>query len=204
MNIRSLFRVSILSLAAYASLASAAPSGAQPTYNVADRWEFRMTETPGVKAATWAREVIEIRPGLLEVRFRDGRVATYDAAMNLLDAEGEANSRILVRYPLLVGDTWTFRRVVSADRRIEERGTVHVTGVERVAVPAGSFECFRIDADSRVNERDYNEERLWQRWYCPDVKWIAKERFELRTWRADAPPTDIVDVSELVRFLPGR
>jgi hypothetical protein len=50
----------------------------------------------------------------------------------------------------------------------------------------------------------HTEERPWQRWCCRAIKWIAKERFELRTWRADGPPGDAVDLSELVRFLRGR
>jgi len=182
----------------------AAPSADRPVYKVADRWEFRMLETPGGRSSTWAREVVEVHHDTLDVRFRDGHVAAFDRAMNLLDAKGAANSRILARYPLLVGDTWTFARKVDADGRIEERGHARVVAIERVTVPAGTFDCFRIDADSRIGDRVHTEERLWQRWYCPDVKWIAKERFELRTWRADGPPTDVVDVSELQRFLPGR
>ena len=47
--------------------------------------------------------------------------------------------------------------------------------------------------------------RVWKRWYCPDVKWIAKEVLETMTGGTTGRfGGAISQTSELVNFTPAR
>jgi hypothetical protein len=75
----------------YASLIASVHAQAamdRPDCGVADRWEFRTTRTPGGKVAAWTREIVQIGPGALAVRFRSGDVHAFDGAMNAIDPKG--------------------------------------------------------------------------------------------------------------------
>jgi hypothetical protein len=197
------------------TVAAIAPVVGQPVADapkivVGDRWEFKSNTAPGDKTGKWSREVVEVAPdGALRVRVGKGRIDDYDAAMNDLEGGKSGRARILVQYPIKVGDEWKLWQI---DRKFEnpnlgESGTVAVVAVETIAVPAGTFQCFRIEAKSvYMNRHNYTRTRHWKRWYCPDVKWIAKEWLET-TVRSTTNPassgTTTVE-SELVAFTPGK
>ena len=77
---------------------------------------------------------------------------------------------------------------------------------EQITVPAGSYQCYRIDAESTLVQRTYYERRFWKRWYCPVVMWFAKEVLETITFDRLNPAANgtVVETSELVRFTPGK
>jgi hypothetical protein len=180
----------------------AQPVAQSPAFKAGDKWSFRSTETPGDKADQWSREIVEVQPDKLVVRFGNGKTFDYDTAMNFIDPKGPANSRVLAKYPLETGAKWSFtRKMGSAD--LDERGEAKVAGYESLTVPAGTFDCYRVDVEANYNNKQYTETRLWSRWYCPAIKWIAKERLETRTFNTRAPPSTTVVTSELVAFTPG-
>jgi hypothetical protein len=123
---------------------------------------------------------------------------------NLIDPESLDNSRILARYPLEIGAEWKYTRRPGRTGQFEERGSAKIVGYERVTVPAGTFACFRVDAEETTSYRTYSEQRSWNRWYCPEIKWIAKERVEVHTFRPSGPPSSSVTVSELEKYTPGQ
>jgi ribosomal protein S28E/S33 len=53
-----------------------------------------------------------------------------------------------------------------------------VVAIESITVPAGTFQCYRIEANSSQGGRQDSTQRSWVRWYCPEVKWMAKEIVE--------------------------
>jgi hypothetical protein len=69
---------------------------------------------------------------------------------------------------------WTFRHRF-ADLQAEETGKAKVVARETVQVPAGSSDCLRTEAEATVARRTNPEQRTWTRWYCPEIKWTAKE-----------------------------
>jgi hypothetical protein len=100
-------------------------------------------------------------------------------------------------FPLRVGAEWKF---ASPPGAYYQRGTHRVAAYESIRVPAGTFECFRVEGESVFNQKNYSETRRMTRWYCPTVKYMAKVQVELDIWQGYGPGTRKVLVSELVDF----
>jgi hypothetical protein len=101
-------------------------------------------------------------------------------------------------FPLRVGAEWTF---ASPPATYYQRGNHKVTAFEAIKVPAGTFQCFRLEGESVFNlGKSYSETRRMTRWYCPTVKYMAKLQFELDIWQAYAPGARKVLTSELVDY----
>lgn len=45
-------------------------------------------------------------------------------------------------------------------------------------MPAGTFDCFRVDAKAGSSNRSYEQINSWSEWVCAAVKGIAKQRHE--------------------------
>lgn len=146
-----------------------------------------------------------------------GTTAEFDSAMNWM-RDGNPDLRWqLVAFPLAIGKEWSVARKF-ADPNYSETGKARVTAVEKVTVPAGTFECYRIEAEALMVgkyrppnpqikvDKDYTETRLWKRWYCPKVKWIAKEVLETRYFHPTnaAASNTVVETQELVKFTAGK
>ncbi len=64
----------------------------------------------------------------------------------------------------------------------EEESTWKVRAYETITVPAGSFECYRIEGEAfrhwqngAAMVQGYNRKRVTTTvWYCPAVKWFGK------------------------------
>jgi hypothetical protein len=84
---------------------------------------------------------------------------------------------------------------------------VVVRGYETITVPAGTFSCYRVEASRTYVNRTYTSNmHRSTRWYCPEVKWIAKEIVETTTRSTSNPASNgtTTDASELVRFTAGN
>lgn len=79
--------------------------------------------------------------------------------------------RPYLHLPVRVGKSWThhFREVIGGARMSVH---VDVTGRERIAVPAGTYEAFRL----QINERRVGaeEEATQTCWYSPDIQFPVK------------------------------
>jgi hypothetical protein len=198
---RRAFRALVCALAFGAAPVAAQPAADKPTFNVGDHWQY--TNADGDKTSKWSREVVEVRPDGLSVKLGNGNVTRYDEAMNPIDEKGADNSRILGRYPLSVGSQWQWTRKAGQAGNLDERGTAKVAAYEKISVPSGTYDCYRVEAEASLTGRLFNEKRTWTRWYCPEIKWIARERTEVHTFNPRGPPTSTSSVSELVKFTPG-
>lgn len=190
--------VAAFTLAVCARAAAADAPAARPEFKVGDRWEFRQRAASGA-ATELTREVVEVRgDGIVRMKQENGNVLDYDNALNFVTRDrGPEHARALVRYPIEVGKSWDFTRGLE-NPTLSERGSAKVAARETITVPAGRFECYRIEAEATISNRGVSQHRLWKRWYCPEVKWIAKEVLEERS-----NTTQSVLTSELVRFTPG-
>ncbi len=140
----------------------------------------------------------------MKVRQQYGRVADYDGAMNFMP--GGSNPRILTRYPMKVGDEWDISRRIEGTGMVET-GKVKVAAYEPIRVPAGTFQCYRVEAVTNLSQgAAYKEDRIWKRWYCPEVKYFARESIDTTIVNPASPAASghKTLTSELVSFTPGK
>jgi hypothetical protein len=189
-----------------AGFAHAQPVANQPLYAAGDRWEYKGKIEPDGTPNDSVRTITAVRPDqVLLIRQESGRVVEYDNAMNFMPGGDKNTARVLVRYPLKVGDEWQMTR------RIPNSGSVEsvkgkVVAYESITVPAGTFHCYRVEATTALRNGEYREDRGWTRWYCPAIKSYAKERIDTTIHspgKPDASGTKVL-TSELVSFTPGR
>lgn len=186
-------------------IAVSQPTAEPPKLKAGDTWEFRQTTTPGDKVTQWTRKIAEIGPGdRVHVLWQDGTLQQYDSAMNFIPQGKSEYVRILARYPLKVGDQWSYMRKFD-NPLFEEKGDAKVVAYESVTVPAGTFDCFRVEIAAFFSLKTYQQRNSWSRWYCPAAKWIVKERHETYVFSpGTGGGTTAVDMSELVKFTPGE
>ena len=187
-----------------AATAGAQPVANRPAFGVGDSWEFTQKAADGA-TTTWTRQVVEVPSAdRLRVRLQDNTVVDYDGAFNFVPQGNPEYARILVKYPLKVGDEWPMGRKF-ANPGIAETGKAKVVAYESITVPAGTFQCYRIEAEASQASREAKENRTWKRWYCPEVKWFAKEVLETQTFGTRGRVGGTVSqTSELVKFTPGK
>ncbi len=155
------------------------PAAVRPDIRVGDSWEFSRTTSRPELPSTWSRTVTaQQAPDRYTVTWESGKSETYDGALNWLPT---TVPRILVQYPLKVGDSWKFSVPLPNNPNWGEEGVANVAALEKITVPAGDFDCYRIEYESTSGTRNYKEQRLFKRWYCPSIKWIAKEIVATRT-----------------------
>ncbi len=181
------------------------PSSGRPDYKVGDKWTYHMVEKVADKTSEWSREIVEVGPGnRLLGRFEDGKTHEFDDAMNWAPT-GPEDARVLVKYPLKVGLSWTFTHKPNTTSNVRETGEAKVVSYESITVPAGTFDCFRVDAQSTASVRAYSARRQWSRWYCPAIKWVAKEQMETNIYDpGKGGGTRTVATSELTAFSPAK
>ena len=185
--------------------AQSQPAAERPKFDVGDKWKFSDVAADG-KKGSWSREIVEIpAAGQLRVRLGNGNIADYDGAMNVMPESKPERARALAKYPLQLGSEWAVARKFP-NPGTDERGSAKVVAFETITVPAGAFQCYRVEAQTSLTNKTYNETRSWVRWYCPAVKWIAKEIVETRTFNPANPAATgtTVQTSELVKFTPGK
>lgn len=197
------FGAIVLAAAGLCASAFAQPAGERPKFNVGDKWVFNQSTGDG-KTTTWSREIVELPSAeQLRVRMGSGKVEDYDGAMNFMPEGNAERVRVLAKYPLKVGDAWSFSRKF-ANPQIAEEGKAKVVAFESLTVPAGTFQCYRVEAEASLTNKSYKENRTWVRWYCPDVKWIAKETLDTKTTSRESGSSATAETSELVKFTPGK
>jgi hypothetical protein len=195
-----------LLFAAWAPLHAADPPVAEhPSFAVGESWTWRRTQTrppPGDAAMpVITRRIVSIAP---DGSFRTSNVRGpnhYDASLNIVAVLGEDYKRILFRFPLKVGDRWTWTRKVNPEYPdVAETGTFHVVSYESITVPAGTFECFRIRGDMSLTGRHVGTITTTDTWYCPSIRQVGKLVMTVNETRTPGtgPGVYNTDTSELL------
>ena len=155
----------------------------KPEWKVGYQWQYALRGL-GVKG-TFLNEVVreEISDGIPTYILRIGRNEyphTKDMLSVLATLSGgktiSKNNPPLapLAWPLEVGKQWRNNFVVeSAEQKPSQRIDMEtvVAGVERVNVPAGAFEAFRIESYAfRTGEL------ISEQWYAPQAKWFVKSK----------------------------
>jgi hypothetical protein len=195
----------LLALAISLSLdASAQPTAEKPKVAIGDKWEFTNKTADG-KTTAVSREVVEMPSAdVIRIRLETGNVIDLDSSLNFMQDGRVEFTRVLQRFPMKVGDEWAFTRKFPNPSQVET-GKGKVVAYESITVPAGTFQCFRVEAEaSLVNKTYYRADRKWTRWYCPEVNGTAKQVLDEKIQSGGPGSGTMVETSELVRFTPGK
>ena len=154
----------------------------RPEVRVGDRWAFVVYyATPSATPnRTWV--VTSVAPARIEGT-EDGEPLLLDADLNVLDSPRERNeSPRLLRFPLAVGDRWSYASdylFKPKNSRGRTATDVRVIAHERVAVVAGEFDAFRLEARSRLSGTSavgsvIDAETVTTYWYAPSARAVVK------------------------------
>jgi hypothetical protein len=170
--------------------APGAPTTAAPSYKVGDTWTFiwgrtgskpgaplvltvvAVTETQTTMSSSWngrpPKEVDYDNQGNLT---RDGNGTTYEPSNGYLS------------FPMTVGKSWDFhhvRRFIGGT--LDVSGHDEIVAFERVQVPAGSFDAYKIvsrGVNAKQLDRLYSAPFTETYWYAPSVKRVIKSEYAL-------------------------
>jgi hypothetical protein len=174
------------SLAALALLLAAPAALAQPAtrpdIRVGDRWEFAVYDSAPTRVPSRTWVVTSVTPSGIEAT-ENGAPLRLTLDLNVLDSprQSETNPGLL-RFPLEVGKRWSYDTQWTFKLK-GSTGTlamaVEVQARERVSVPAGEFDAFRLFARGKLGGNSpaqsvYEAETTTTYWYAPAARAIVK------------------------------
>jgi hypothetical protein len=207
MNLMSSLPVAMFALGLVTPEAVAQPAADKPDLKVGDKWEFNQSvkTTPGQeRSEPWSRRVVEIQPdGRVHVAVGKDAKLPLDAMLNRIDSRGPEYSVPTYKFPMKIGNEWSYSARAGEGGMLERRGSYKVVAYEPVTVPAGTFDCFRVEGQWENSSRSYTGKAREQYWYCPAIRFIAKSSFQFdQNWR-DQPSRSETRMSELTKFTPA-
>ncbi len=155
--------------------------------------------------------MVEALPeGRFRVETEAGGKLTFDSDGNSLDKRGQDYSWRRFDFPLSVGKRWTHERKIEGNTwGGSEKSSWEVKAQEKLTVPAGTFDCYRVEGVTWGNWssgtsllQNFNVSQTdTTYWYCPELKWVAKWKTHSQR-RKLAPFID--DESVLTSFVAGQ
>jgi hypothetical protein len=192
------------------SLSATAPvtpaqTAERPLWNVGYKWKFHQVSGLPAVESRWSREVTKSLPeGQFLVRQGSGKELVFDGEANSLDPRGPDYSAKYFSFPLFVGKEWTHKRRFGDDGY--ETSSWKVKAYEKATVPAGTYDCFRVEGVVWGSLGIAPYPRLTSHqdvtyWYCPTIKWFARLKSHRR---GDQYSPYIDSESELTSFSAGQ
>jgi hypothetical protein len=154
-----------------------------PHWKVGDEWAFRFDGPSGLGTFVWEVDRIETLGGVPHYVIKTGSRRIYyrvdDLGLTREEVEGKIVREITpstwrwATFPLTVGASWTakYHEDRPVDRQSDEiERTCKAEAEEAIAVPAGTFQTFRIACRNARND-------AWVTtiWYSPQVKHMVRE-----------------------------
>lgn len=164
----------------------------RPVLSVGDHWVYRHVERMSGSHET-SREfrVVEKLPDGYRIEsIRSDRAepvtGIYDLDLNLEErsADGGRLPRRDYSWPLTPGKTWpleyTEDSAAHSDRRYTYRLKARVEGVEKVTVPAGTFDTVRVRVSGSYTRSNDNRSAPvdYIFWYSPEVKRAVRTHYQ--------------------------
>jgi hypothetical protein len=172
-------RVAVLVLPPSLAIAQSAD---RPDVKVGDQWKFAVyyTVPSAVPNRTW--RITAVTPNGFEGT-DNGEPLRLTSELNVLDSprEGSSNPQWL-SFPLTVGKRWRFDN----DWLFKAKGSrgkmavdVTVTAFERIAVPAGTFDAFKLTSTAALRGTSpigsqYGGTTTSTYWYAPAARAVVK------------------------------
>ncbi len=172
---------------AFVALGFAAGAAAQkadvPDVKVGDRWQFVVWYTSPSIAPNRTWLVTSVNANTIEAT-ENGEALLLTRELNVRESPGARNSNPQwLRFPLEVGKRWSYVndwvfKPKNANGRID--ATVSVIVYEKVSVPAGEFDAFKLEASEQVSGTSpvnsvYSGTIRRTYWYAPAAKAIVKQ-----------------------------
>ena len=160
-----------------------ADDAGKPVPHVGDRWDWQhVNAMVNEQDYTKIEDVIEVTEANFRTRIRKkgtpgNNFNTYTPDLNLVDNATERYSPALARFafPLSVGKKWT----AEFDKALLNNGkhgkffmTGEVTSIEKVTVPAGTFDAYKVETryEGQATDDDANRGITTEvHWYAPAV-----------------------------------
>ena len=203
------FRSALLPAAlAIVSAALTSPGFAQtadkPTVNVGDAWSYAQTTETGkeTKEVHWTRRVVAVGADGYEAQVGD-RVFRFDPSGNFVDPKGAEYHRTTYRFPMQVGAEWTYTAKFGTQVLMEQHGSYKVVAFESLTVPAGTFDCFKVEGKAdAAYKASYQQQVRETYWYCPKVNGVAKLSRETAVTARDSPSSREKVEQMLTKYAP--
>jgi hypothetical protein len=180
----------VVAFAALVGSPSLAQVAEPPAIAPGDSWTYRQT-TDAAKEIAWTRKVVAVgADGVVDMQIGE-RAFRVDGSLNILDPKGPDYSRAQYRFPIQVGNEWSFvNKVPFMAVEIDQRNKYKVVAYEALTVPAGTFDCFRVEGTQDLTfKASYNRQTRETYWYCPKVGSFAKMTRESSTFSRDSAST---------------
>jgi len=168
----------------------AAPALAQkaerPAVKAGDRWRFE-TRIDGAAVKWLAREWVVTSVTPLEIDgTENGKPLALTPNLNIIQSPSRTDTdRRLLNFPLEVGKRWRFSdeyTVTSIDVPSRSDYRVGVAGYEKVSVPAGDFDAFKLLAKGRWKAGGLSGQTTLTYWYAPAARAIVKTEANDTVW----------------------
>jgi hypothetical protein len=200
MNLKSFAEVVVLGLITLCGTAQAQDKSTErPNVKVGDRWVFvTLRPTVGTKLE-YAWVITSVSPTGIEGT-ENGKPLALTPDLNIIESPQEKHSdNRLLSFPLEVGKQWSYVNDYVLNDQFY--GTLHgrnevsvaVLGYEKVRVPAGEFDAFRLEAKGNwvsPNAPAPGTSDLTY-WYAPAVRAILKQ--ELQVTYMPTTATELVE-----------
>ena len=156
-----------------------------PQVKVGDRWKSEQKDKrSGVKEAETTRTVTAVSAGVVEGTENDG---TFKMTADLNPIESPnvvvTGEPKFLNFPLEVGKKWSFKYNF-ANKTNQNKGRIQldaeVMAFEKITVPAGSFDTFRVESKGFWNNdaRGSSGRSKTVYWYAPAARAVIRTEYE--------------------------
>lgn len=173
----SLLTLSMLSCAALAQKAD------RPDVKVGDQWRFSKTADNRSPALNFAWIITSVTPEGIRGT-EDGEPLLLTPDMNVLDSpRRKSPDQKLLVFPLEIGKSWPTEFefwLKDTGSKGHAKGGATVLSYEKVRVPAGEFDAFRLVMTTTAKGRaaagfDYTASTSYTYWYAPAARTIVRQ-----------------------------
>jgi hypothetical protein len=192
-----------LALAVFAGQ-SFAQKADRPAVKVGDRWTFEARVQPsGARQPSHTWMISSVTPARIEGT-DNGRRLVLTPELNVLQsADKQHGNERLLSFPLEVGKQWSFTDkfgLLGFQMSARDTVSVEVVAHEKVRVPAGEFEAFRLEAKGTRATPSYTGEIGWTYWYAPAARAIVKSEFRQISTHGGTREVTMATTTELGEF----
>jgi hypothetical protein len=183
-NLKRFAAAVTLGLITLGGTAQAQDKGAErPNVKVGDRWVFVMRSTAGEKLLERAWVVTSVSPTRIEGT-ENGKPLALTPDLNMIESPREKESNLSeLSFPLEVGKQWSFvndyvfNDPIFGTLQGRSKCSVAVLGYEKVQVPAGEFDAFKLELKSTwvSPNNPAGGESDFTYWYAPAVRAVVKK-----------------------------
>lgn len=175
----------LISVLGVASAQTPPPRSEAPIFKVGDRWKLEQKDRrTGVKESDLAREITAVSATQIEATENDGKLimtpelAVIESPTVIITGEAKALS-----FPLELSKKWdykySFKNKVSGNAGRWQLDA-NVVAYEKVKVPAGEFDAFKIEYKGYWNNLTSTRNGRLQStsWYAPSARAVVKTEFD--------------------------